>query len=257
MDQPKVPVKHEYKKGYYVALMEAWFAWDPDYLDNTKQALSKAGMTGKDIDAKMYHNAAFFKECCPRVVLAPSALYWRVRSVFATYGNKTDSATKKSLFNERAWKKANNVLKEILIGYASDPPGISLYVHQIDRDGKPRKNKYGLPLFHCLRGTNLTEVHHKQMVQSIGSFSSGIEMSDDVRAEHRHRYTHRISEKRRDDFPLLGHYDTWLIDELQILVEKNHNILIYPTNTNTADFGHTPESHVARFLCSRVNLRRQ
>ena len=66
-------------------------------------------------------------------------------------------------------------------------------------------------------------------------------MSDDVRAEHRHRYTHRISEKRREGFPLLGHYDTWLIDALQILVEQNHNILIYPTNTNTADFGYTPE----------------
>ena len=80
------------------------------------------------------------------------------------------------------------------------------------------------------------------MVQSIGSFASGIEMSDAIRGEFRHRYNRRTSEKRRDGFPLTGHYDTWLIDLLQILVERNHNVLIYPTWTNTADFANTPEA---------------
>jgi hypothetical protein len=103
-------------------------------------------------------------------------------------------------------------------------------------------NKYGLQRYYCLRGTGLTEVHHKQMVQSIGTWSTGIEMSDAVRQEHGHRYNHRISERRRASFPNIGHFDTWRVDALQLLVEHNHNVLVYPNWSNTADFIDTEET---------------
>ena len=242
MDRPKVPVKHEFKKAYFVAFMEAWFVWDPKHLDKVKKALRRHGMSAEQIDAKMYHNIDFFLECCPRVVPPPSILYWRVRSVFATYGNKKDSVSGAPLFNNRAWKKANNLLKEILLGYASDPPGVSMYMFKIDKDGEIQQNKYGLPLYYCLRGTGLTEVGHKQLLQSVGTCATGIEMSDAIRSEHRHRYNHRMGERRRAGFPLLGHYDTWLVDGIQILVEKNHNVLVYPTWSNGRDWHETPET---------------
>jgi hypothetical protein len=61
-------------------------------------------------------------------------------------------------------------------------------------------------------------------------------------AEWRHRFNQRISERRRLGFPKLGHYDTWLIDQYQLLVLANHNVLAYPGWTNASDFVDTPES---------------
>ena len=51
-----------------------------------------------------------------------------------------------------------------------------------------------------------------------------------------------MSERRRHGFPKVGHYDTWLIDLLQLLVEDNHQVLEYPTWPNTADYADTTET---------------
>jgi hypothetical protein len=42
--------------------------------------------------------------------------------MFVTFGYKKDGRTGKPLFNEKAWRKADNILKEILLGWYSDPP---------------------------------------------------------------------------------------------------------------------------------------
>ena len=241
MDRPKVPIKHECKKAYFVAFMEAVFAWDPQILEDAKNALKTSGMSDEEIEAKMYYNVSFFLECVPRVVLPPRFLYWRVRNVFATFGPKVDSSGK-PLFNDAAWKKANNILKEIIAGFYSDPPGISFYVQKMDEKGEPQTNRYGMPVLFCMRGTNLTESAHKQMLMSIGQWCSGIEMSDATRAEYRHRYNHRMSERRRMGFPRIGHYDTWLFDAIQILVDHNHNVLLFPFWCNSHDRLDTAES---------------
>eukprot|EP00986_Skeletonema_menzelii_P017673 scaffold21014_cov74-Skeletonema_menzelii.AAC.1 len=43
-----------------------------------------------------------------------------------------------------------------------------------------------------------------------------------------HRHNHRVSEKRRHGFTRIGHFDTWLIDELQSLVYKNRRFFLFP-----------------------------
>ena len=65
----------------------------------------------------------------PHTILPPSKLYWRVRGVFELYGPMEDAKTGKTLFNNKAWTVAKNVLKEILDGNISDPPGMSFYSH--------------------------------------------------------------------------------------------------------------------------------
>ena len=127
MDRAKVPVNHTFKKGYFVALRDAWFSWEPIIFEKVKASLRKAGSTENDIMAKLYYDVAFFRERVPRVVLPPSSLYWRVRAVYEVFGPAVDSNTGKPLFNDTAWAKAENVLKEILSGHASDPPGIIFY----------------------------------------------------------------------------------------------------------------------------------
>ena len=59
--------------------------------------------------------------------------------------------------------------------------------------------------------------------------------------ERWHSYIHRVSEQRHRNFPRFGHYDTWVIDELQLLVERNHNVHLYRGWSNTADFCDTTE----------------
>lgn len=84
------------------------------------------------------------------------------------YGNKCNPIDGKPLFNAAAWTKANRVLKEVLAGYCSDPPGVDFYYQKLDAHGAPARNHLGLPILECARGTNLTECAHKQMTTTFG-----------------------------------------------------------------------------------------
>jgi hypothetical protein len=46
------------------------------------------------------------------------------------------------------------------------------------------------------------------------------------------------------DYPKHGHYNTWQIDKLQILVEKNHGILLFPSWINASDYCDSAKSFV-------------
>jgi hypothetical protein len=66
-------------------------------------------------------------------------------------------------------------------------------------------------------------------------------MSDVLMAEWHHRYNQHASEQWRLGFPQIGHYDTWLIDYLQIIVEHNHVVLLYPDWSNASNYATTRE----------------
>ena len=217
------------------------FAWDPEKLQQVKSNLSAVGLTDNDIEAKMSYGIDYFHQRVERTVLPPSKHYWRVRAVFEVYGNRIDSKTSKPLFDAKNWKRANGVLRAILAGHAADPPGSSFYEQQLNAKGEPAFDSHGVPLLDCNRGTNDTECVHKQIISVFGTWCTGVEMSDRLMAEHRHCYNQGVSERQRRGFPKLGHYDTWLIESLQILVEKNHGRLLYPELSNTSDYIKTKE----------------
>ena len=242
MSRPKVPVKHEFKKPYFVALQQAFFACRPDLLSKVMQILEAKGYSKQDIKAKMYYDVNFFRQRVDRRILPPRQLYWRVRSVFVLFGAKVDSKSKMPLFNLRAWKKANNVLNEILKGFYSDPPGISFYTNRLDRRGEPMVDQYGISLLNCNRGTNDVKAIHKQLVALYGTWKTGVQMSDALLSDRRHCYNHKINERKRLGFPKFGHFDTWLVDALQLLVEKNHHVLLYANWSNASDYKDTAES---------------
>ena len=118
---------------------------------------------------------------------------------------------------------------------------MQFYYQSLDVNGNPAFDEHGIPLLDCSRGTNDVENSHKQIITTFGTWCTGVEMAECLVAERRHRYNHKISEKRRQGFPKLGHFDTWLIDKLQMLVEKNHNVHFMPSWPNTADFASTSE----------------
>ena len=141
----------------------------------------------------------------------------------------------------QAWKKAKNLLIEIAAGLYSDPPGVEFYCQRLNRRGEPAFDDSGLPLWDCSRGTNRTEATHRQIITTFGTWCTGARMSDALMREFRHRYNQGVSERRRPGFPRLGHFDTWLIEELQVLVQDNHHALLHPKWPNAADFAPTDE----------------
>ena len=153
MDRPKIPVTHEVKKSFFVAYMNAWFIWDKDLMNELRERMKESGMTDEEIDSELFYRPELFKGCVDRQVPPPSILYWRVRAVFALYGNMIDSKTGKPLFNDAAWKKAKNILKEICAGLYFDPPGMKMYTYEMKKD-KVKTNKYGMEVIECIRGTN-------------------------------------------------------------------------------------------------------
>ena len=242
MQRPYVPTKHEAKKGYYVALQNAFFVWNESQMEDLVSRMNAAGVTGDEIEKMKYYNSRFFINCIEREVPPPSVLYWRVRAVFALYGPMKDSVTGKPMFNAKAWKKANGILREIRKGYYSDPPGMGMYKKILCKDGTVKRNKYGLDMIECIRGTNRTEAYHKNLIVTFRSWHTGVEMSDCLLAERRHRHNHNCSERRRFGFPKLGHYDTWLVDQLQVLVLDNRNRVLYPSWSNASEYRETSES---------------
>jgi hypothetical protein len=100
------------------------------------------------------------------------------------------------------------VLKDILVGYASDPPGYSFYTQHLDNKGELAFDSLGIALINCNRGINDTECVHKKIITLFGTWHVGVEMSDRLMAEHRHRYNQGVSERRCMGFPKTGMSDT-------------------------------------------------
>ena len=104
--------------------------------------------------------------------------------------NMLDSKTNKSLFNARALKKANQVLKDIFLSYYYDAPGIEMYRKRMRPNGSIKKNKYDMDMIECMRGTDEIEAYHKNIVMTLGGWHTVIEMSTCLLLEHMHHYNH-------------------------------------------------------------------
>ena len=107
--------------------------------------------------------------------------------VFVMYDDLVDK-NGKPLFNNDEWTSANNLLKEILLGYYSDPPGEQLYTKRLNADKSVKKNRYSMEMIECSRGTNRVEVCHKNLNVTFGGWHTGVTMSGILLAENRHRH---------------------------------------------------------------------
>jgi hypothetical protein len=59
IDRPKILIKHEYKKLFKKAFMDAWYAWNPKTFAEVKEAMRNDGMDSDGIEANIYFNAKF------------------------------------------------------------------------------------------------------------------------------------------------------------------------------------------------------
>ncbi len=199
-------------------------------------------MGGKILTLSTNFDPKFFLHRVERSVPPPDILYWRVRAVFVTFGNRKDAKTDSPLFrNKKMWNRAKNILVEIKNGYYSDPPGTEFYSHIIKDDGSIKTDKYGIKLLRSSHGTNSVENTHRQYSTTF-RFRTGIEMADCLLEERRHRQNQNIACECFESYPDVGHFDTWLIDKLQNLLEHNHGKRLYDDWISASDFQKTPES---------------
>jgi hypothetical protein len=82
---------------------------------------------------------------------------------------------------------------------------MKFYFQSVDAKGEPAFDEHRLPLLDCSRGTNDAENLHKHIIATFGTWRAGVEISDCLLAEQRHRYNHKVPERRRKGFPRLGH----------------------------------------------------
>jgi hypothetical protein len=84
---------------------------------------------------------------------------------------------------------------------------------------------------------------HKRIVSTFGTWTTGVETSCTLISERRQRFKNqRISQKYRVGYPTIGRYDSWRVDLLQLLVESNHGVTLFPYRVNTSDYKDTDES---------------
>jgi hypothetical protein len=169
MDHAKVPVWHEAKKAFFVGFRRVWFIMDPVSLAAVVAELKAEAKSEKDIENMMFFNFPYSRERVRRLVPPPSVLNLRVRAVYAPYGGMVDSKTSNPLFTKENWGKANGVLKEILEGLVSDPPGFDFYSQRLDTKGESVFDSNGIALVDCSRGQGMVENVHKHLVTTLGT----------------------------------------------------------------------------------------
>lgn len=181
-----------------------------------------------------YYKRKYFSKRVMRFCLPPCKMYFRVRAVFEIFDTKVDVETNKALFNRDVWGKAKNILKEILEGHYSDPPKEPMYTCDLDKDHKIMRDKCGIALLKCYIDTNALEGEHSHVNNTFGKRKVGWEFGDNLIAERRHRCNVNAYKKNSSHYPNIEHFDTWLIDLHQTLVEQNHNTLLHPTWVNSS-----------------------
>ena len=143
-------------------MTRALLTWDQEELDDIKAVLLDSGeWTEEGIESALFYKPTFFKYRVKRIAPVVPHLYWAVRAVYVTFGNKKDSQTGEPLFNDDAWTEANQLLDEIKLGFYTDPPETDpdkprkteWYEYHYEGDGTTiRTDRYGIKMLKCKRG---------------------------------------------------------------------------------------------------------
>lgn len=217
MDRAKLPMHHEYKALFFRCLRAAIFIMHKEDVDQVREILSSN--QGDTWERKMAFDFDYIKLRVRRRVPPPTVLYNRMRAVYDFFKDKIDSKKNNVLFSKENKHKFECMLELVKQGYASDPTNISLYVPKTDKFGRNMKDKDGLQLYRCTRGTNNLEGLHQFLTTSFGHTVAGPRYSDNLSVILRHHYNWRMSRKNRPGFPKLQHYDGRMIDRINMYYE--------------------------------------
>ncbi|CEP10125.1 hypothetical protein [Parasitella parasitica] len=187
MDMIKPYKKHSLYKSFTRKFSESLFTIDEDDKSKIIEAFAKAKAADHqfphDWESKMKYYRGWLWKRVRRKVSPPHVFLPLLVSLFLSFGPLKCMKSGRSLFDRKSWEQAASVLKIVQLGHASDPPDVQLYY----RTGK--KDKYGLTLYRCIRGTNSLEGGvHQNLIRKFGSFGAGPELANAMLTEYRLRH---------------------------------------------------------------------
>ena len=68
ISRPKVPTHHEHKKGYKVALQNAFYIWNETKMKELEALMRKDGMSEEQLESQRYYNSDLYRGCVERYV---------------------------------------------------------------------------------------------------------------------------------------------------------------------------------------------
>ena len=135
-------------------------------------------------------------------------LFELLNELFKLWGHIKCTITGQTLFSNDTWKKSQGVLHDVRMGWLSDPIGIPLYTIRFT-------DKHGLPVYHCIRGTNSVEgAVHNPIRRNFAALNASVELADSAVADFRHRHNLDVGTLHKTGREYLGHYDPWLEHEI-------------------------------------------
>ena len=157
-----ISLQHGLRRPFSKALSRAFFIPNMDDRRAVDHVLRQKNTT---YEAKLRSNPDYIRKRVRYRVPPPEKLFSRIATVLKTFGPLCDAQTKQPLFNEKAWVVAKNVLEHVRLGDYSDPPDVSMYF-------EVGKDKNGLILYRCCRGTNDVEGGvHQNLIRRFTSFN--------------------------------------------------------------------------------------
>ena len=111
---------------------------------------------------------------------------------------------KQPLFSAESWKKAQRIFYDVKCGWISNPTNIPLYTLE-------SQDENGLPIYHCIRGTNSVEGSvHNPIKQKFASLNTSPELADALISYFWHRHNYDTGSMHKLGKQYLGHYDPWI-----------------------------------------------
>ncbi|KAF8836745.1 hypothetical protein BDN67DRAFT_1005294 [Paxillus ammoniavirescens] len=160
--QFNIPLSHGLRRPFARALSAAIFLTDSDDKHAVEEVLNHKGIS---YASKLKSHPQWILFRVRRYVPPPEVLFSRVATIMKTYGPLKDATSGEPLFNVKCWDAVRNLLEHIQNGYYSDPPDIPLF-YEI------RKDRDGLKLYWCCRGTNDVEGGvHQNLIRYFESFN--------------------------------------------------------------------------------------
>ncbi len=163
-----------------------------------------------------------------------------LKELFESWANVVCKVTGQKLFTMESHQKSQSILLEVKKGWISDPIGISVYhLEGVD--------KYGLNIYHCIRGTNSVEGSvHNPIQRSFASMNASPELADALIADFQHRHNVDCGSIHKYHMKYDGHYDPWLDHEISklredVLWSSKHTNQCTVIDTDPLDFAPTSE----------------
>jgi len=163
MHQFPIPQAHGLRRPFARALRNAFFKYDPEDREILERFFGLKKVTW---DQMLRTHPTWVLKRIRRFVPPPEELLPRLAKVLYDFGPLLCAKSRQPVLNDKGWEVSRNVLENVRRAYYSDPPGIQLYY-------STGKDKYGLSIYRCCRGTNAIEGGvHQNVIRWFGAFNA-------------------------------------------------------------------------------------